>query len=94
MQVTCDTCGTTGNEDDLAFDGDPCPDEDCDGTCYATDDERADHVTENIDNGNWTDAAQLIRDHDDPPRFMAHVLARLDNDDVRVLTGVMERHRR
>lgn len=33
--VLCDKCGRIGNEDDLAFDDEECPDEDCDGICHA-----------------------------------------------------------
>jgi hypothetical protein len=30
----CDACGKRGNADDLCFDGEPCPDEDCDGIVH------------------------------------------------------------
>lgn len=30
----CDVCGTIGTVDDLCEDGEPCPDEECSGTCH------------------------------------------------------------
>lgn len=32
MRMTCTECGKVGNEDDLCELGEPCPDEECDGT--------------------------------------------------------------
>lgn len=33
-ELTCDTCGRVGNEDDGCYHDDPCPDEECDGTVH------------------------------------------------------------
>lgn len=37
MRYECDTCGTIGTEDDLCEHGEPCPDEECEGTCHRID---------------------------------------------------------